>query len=250
MEKIEQGKRAKNNKKRLLQNSRVDLEPALKRPKSGGSHDLIISTTPSPMTLNSSRPASVVSSTAETLNGDDSFDIQGSTDGSEVNSEVSGAATGTTPVRKLPKSRREKLSGEAGSGGGGGAAATKRTAAPLGGRGKMQKSSKKGGARSAASAGAIAGAKAATNAAYAAYGLPTHHLSLSPAPPGGYSVSAISVPGTTTTSITTGSSTHSSPRVSPVPVAFVATSLVTTPPSNKSTSSKAPSSLTYAKNNL
>ena len=226
---IEQGKKSKNNKKRSHPPNDKEVEPFLKRPKSRGD---LVSNTPSPLTLSSSRPASVLSviSTSDIVNGDELLDHQGSTDGSEVNSELSGP--GTTPVRKLGKSRLGPLS-DAGRGG----KKAKQTSAPLGGRGRMQKSNKKVGSGSAAaSAGAIAGAKAATNAAYAAYGIASYHLS--PVSPGVHS----STHGTT-------SSTHSSPRVSPVPVAFVATSLVTTPPTNKTTY-KAPSSLTYAKNNL
>ena len=228
MERIEQSKKAKGKKRSHPPNGR-ELEPLLKRPKSRGD---LISNTPSPLTLNSSRPGSVLStaSTFDATNGDDSLDFQGSTDGSEVNSEISGP--GTTPVRKPAKSRIGALK-EAG-----GNRKPKRTSAPLGGRGKMQKSGKKTSGSAAASAGAIAGAKAASNAAYAAaYGIAAHHISPSPS----------SSPGVLAP--THGGSTHSSPRVSPVPMAFVATSLVTTPPSNKSTS-KAPSSLTYAKSNL
>jgi hypothetical protein len=225
MEKIEQGKRAKkNNKKRPHPGlGNENSEPLLKRPKSKGD---LISNTPSPMTMNASRPASVLSSTStvEPMNGGEGIlepQGPGSTDGSEGNAESTASGPGSTPGRKPATSRLQ-----------GGAVMNKRTSAPLGGRGKMQKSGKKagGGSRSAtaaASAGAIAGAKAATNAAFVAYGLPTHHISLSP------SSGASAVTG----------STHSSPRVSPVPMAFVATSLVTTPPK---LSSKAPSSLTYA----
>ena len=227
LEKIEQGKRAKkNNKKRPHPGQGNDnSEPLLKRPKSKGD---LISNTPSPMTMNSSRPASVLSSTstADPVNGGEGIlepQGAGSTDGSEANTELAAAAggpgstPGSTPGRKPATSRLQ------------GGVVKKRTSAPLGGRGKMQKSGKKSGrSAAAASAGAIAGAKAATNAAFAAYGLPPHHISPSP---GSSAVSG---------------STHSSPRVSPVPMAFVATSLVTTPPSNKLSSSKAPSSLTYA----
>lgn len=233
LEKIEQGKKAKNNKKRLphhhLYNN--ETEPLLKRPKLSVNADLV-SNTPSPMTLNSSsRPASVLStvSTGETLNGEEPHDFQGSTDGSEVNLEVP-AGPGSTPIRKPAKSRQ--LTGT------GGGRKLKRTTAPLGGRGKMQKSGGKGKkaglSRSvaAASAGAIAGAKAATSAAYAAYGIPSYHIS--PSPSGSPAIAG---------------STHSSPRVSPVPMAFVATSLVSTPPTN-TPPSKVPSSLAYAKSNL
>lgn len=226
LEKIEQGKRAKkNNKKRPHPGQGNDsLEPLLKCPKSKGD---LISNTPSPMTLNSSRPASVMSSTstADPVNGGEGIlepQGLGSTNGSEANTELAagggpGSTPGSTPGRKPAASRLQ------------GTVVNKRTSAPLGGRGKMQKSGKKSGrSAAAASAGAIAGAKAATNAAFAAYGLPPHHISPSPGS------SAMS------------GSTHSSPRVSPVPMAFVATSLVTTPPSNKLSSSKAPSSLTYA----
>ena len=242
MEKLEQGKRAKNNRKRLHTPNNSDAtDPLPKRPKSGGVNasvpaDLAVSNTPSPsVTFNSSRPASVMSmaSTVETMNGEEAVDHQGSS-GSETNLEAAaggggGGGPGSTPVRKAGKSRL----------GSGKAVVVNRTSAPLGGRGKMQKSSgKKGGSRSSAAAstaGAIAGAKAATSAAYAAYGLPTHHLT-TPSPGGS--------PAITT-------STHSSPRVSPVPMAFVATSLVTTPPTGSKSSSKLQTSLTYAnKNNI
>lgn len=255
MEKIEQGKRnSRNNKKRAQQAlGNSDGEPLMKRPKTkgGGGHP---STTPSPspMTLGS-RPGSVLStaSTGEPpVNGsydDPPVDTLGSMDGSETNLETSSVA-GTTPIRKPAKSR---LGVHLGTSPRGNSGKMKRTAAPLGGRGKMQKSTKKSGRSAAASAGAIAGAKAATSAAYAAYGLP-HHIS--PSPSGGAVGVVISGPGGSSISGGGGSgSSHShssSPRVSPIPMAFVATSLVSTPPSNKSSTSKAPSSLTFAKNNL
>lgn len=239
MEKIEQGKRARNNKKRLHPPNDIAADLLAKRPKSGAGGDIAISNTPSPMTLNSSRPGSVLSLASTggeiSMNGEDPVERQGSTDGSEANTEASGGA-GTTPARKLGKSRLG-----AGGGGRGGASVVRSrkvtggTSAPLGGRGKMQKSGGTGkkSRSAAASAGAIAGAKAATNAAYSAYGLPPHHLT-TPSPAGSPAVA--------------GGSAHSSPRVSPVPMAFVATSLVTTPPTNKG-SSKLQSSLTFAKSN-
>lgn len=236
LEKIEQGKRAsRNNRKRLHPpNDSTGDHLTVKRPKSGGGGGELVSNSPSPLTLNSSRPASVLStaSTGETMNGEEPLDHQGSTDGSETNLEVAGA--GTTPIRKLGKSR---LGGGAVMSPGGSNRKVSRASAPLGGRGKMQKSGGKkvGASRSAAaaSAGAIAGAKAATSAAYAAYGLPpTHHLT-TPSPGGSPAVA---------------SSTQSSPRVSPVPMAFVATSLVTTPPTSKG-GSKLHSSLSYANKN-
>lgn len=193
----------------------------MKRPK------FLVSNTPSPLMFNSSRPASVLSSasTTEPMNGGEAIlepQGPGSTDGSEGNTEL--AVPGSTPGRKPAKSRLGGSIVDSGRN-----RKLKRTSAPLGGRGKMQKSGKKASrSAAAASAGAIAGAKAATNAALAAYGLPPHHISPSP---GG-------------SSAVTGS-THSSPRVSPVPMPFVATSLITTPPTNK-LSSKVQSSLTYA----
>ncbi len=218
MERIEQGKKAKNNRKRSYPPNDGEMDAAvIKRPK------YIVSSTPSPLMLNSSRPASGLSMiNSDVMNGGgggggDELDHQGSTDGSEVNSEVSGP--GTTPIRHPSKSRITPRK-------------PKRTAAPLGGRGRVQKSNKKTGSGSAAaSAGAIAGAKAATSAAYAVYGISSHLVS--PSPSGGTSSGP--------------QSTHSSPRVSPVPMAFVATSLVTSPQTGKSL--KAPSSLTYTKGN-
>lgn len=237
MEKIEQGKRAGKNRKRPHPpGDHRDSESALKHPRIGRGDVTTTTVSSTPPPLNPSRPGSVLSMASSTVGGEavngggptgeDFTDPPGSVDGSEVNLDISGP--GTTPVRKLPKSRLETVRGDT-------ARKVKRTSAPLGGRGKMQKSSNKktGVSRSAAaSAGAIAGAKAATSAAYAAYGLPTHHIS--PSPSG--------------SSPTVAGSTHSSPRVSPVPMAFVATSLVTTPPTNKP-SSKVQSSLAYAKSN-
>lgn len=228
MEKIEQGKRSSKNKKKRLRPQNEGFEPLLKRPKTKG--DQLVSNSPSPMLMNSSRPGSVISS-ASTMNGGEVIlepqGPPGSTDGLEA-SNAEAVAPGSTPGRKPAVSRLRVVNAADKNRG------VKRTSAPLGGRGKMhkmQKSSKKGGvsrSAAAASAGAIAGAKAATTAAYAAYGLPPHHIS--PSPGGSPAISG---------------STHSSPRVSPVPMAFVATSLVTTPPTNK-VSSKVPSSLTYA----
>ncbi len=258
LEKIEQGKRnSRNNKKRAYPpGGSSDGEPLLKRLKSKGGGRLLSATpSPSPMTLASSRPGSVLStaSTGELpLNGnsdDMPVDPPGSNEGSETNLEITSAA-GTTPVRKPGKSRLGVFLGASPGANGG---KMKRTAAPLGGRGKMQKSTKKaggGGRSAAASAGAIAGAKAATSAAYAAYGLPPHHIS--PSPSGGGSQVVLTASGGGGGGGGGGSShSHSSsPRVSPVPMAFVATSLVTTPPSNKLTTSKAPSSLTFVRNNV
>ena len=272
LERTEQGKKAtKNHKKRLNPPNCRESEPASKRTKAHNNHQLefTASNTPSPLTLNYSRPTSVLSVASATINivnGDDAMDFQGSTDGSEVNSELSGPKT--TPVHKLPAKTRLGLlesttavGMEVGatsqlssllmppSSSSGGGRRVKQTSAPLGGRGKMQKSvSKKGGGKgggAAASAGAIAGAKAASNAAYAAYGIP---FSLSP-------TSSSAAAGSLAPSLSyypTGGSTHSSPRVSPVPMAFVATSLITTPPTNSrpSPSSKTLSSLSNAKNDF
>ena len=216
----QQGKKPKNNRKRKNVPNGREGESLLKRPATGTG---LVSSTPSPLMF-STRPDSVISvgSNSEIFNGDDSIDVVGSIDGTEVNSEVARqGGGGTTPVRKLTGTRRTD----------GGGLGAKKTSAPLGGRGKMQRSSKKGGSGSAAaSAGAMAGALAASSAAYAAYaagyGLSPHQISPSPSNSGGS-------PGGATLISHHGNSVHSSPRVSPVPQAFVATSLITTPPTSK-----------------
>ena len=155
----QQGKKPKNNRKRKNVPNGREGESLLKRPATGTG---LVSSTPSPLMF-STRPDSVISvgSNSEIFNGDDSIDVVGSIDGTEVNSEVARqGGGGTTPVRKLTGTRRTD----------GGGLGAKKTSAPLGGRGKMQRSSKKGGSGSAAaSAGAMAGALAASSAAYAAY---------------------------------------------------------------------------------
>ena len=239
-----QAKKAKNTKKRKNPPNGRDLEPFGKRPNTGTG---LISTTPSPLIFSSTRPDSVMSmaSNTDTLNGDDLIDVV-STDGIDSlnNSfpDTPNSRPGSTPVRKgnKVKSLREgKLSKTANK---------KRTTAPLGGRGKMQRNSKKAASGSAAaSAGAIAGALAASNAAYAAtcttYGISPHNFTPSPSNSAmsGGSSGVFNAQGG-------GNSTHSSPRVSPVPPAFVATSLVSiTPPSSLKTGLK--SSLTHSKTN-
>lgn len=265
LERIEQGKKAAKNKKRpRALNGKEPAEPSSKRAKVRGSNqhqlDVMASNTPSPspLTLSTSRPTSVLSvasAAPDIPNGDDSSDHPGSTDGSEVNLEISGP--GTTPVRKVPAKSKLGLHGitavSAGGDSGGSllqvsslspspstngrSRRVKQTAAPLGGRGKMQKTvgkkgggkgSNKGGASgsAAASAGAKAGAKAATDAAYAAYGIP-----ISPSPVNSPAASG-SLPSLPAAYNPSNNSTHSSPRVSPVPMAFVATSLVSTTPSS------------------
>jgi len=257
LERIEQGKKAAKNKKRSRAPNGIEVhEPSAKRSKlraGSGQHQLEVgaSNSPSPLTLSTSRPTSVLSiagATLDVMNGDDSSDMPGSTDGSEVNSEVSGP--GMTPVRKpqaKSKLGRPGISTVAtGDYGGSGALlqvpsstpspssnasrSVKQTSAPLGGRGKIGKGigkkaggkgSGKGGSAgsAAASAGARAGAKAATSAAYAAYGIP-----ISPSPANSPVASASLPAGYSQSS----QSAHSSPPGSPVPMAFVATSLVST----------------------
>lgn len=240
MDQMLQAKKAKNSKKRKNPPNGRDIEPFGKRPNTGTG---FISTTPSPLIFSSSRPDSVLSmaSNTDTLNGDDLIDVV-STDGMDsMNNSISEVPTrpGSTPVRKGNKAksfRDGKMT----------KTAKKRTTAPLGGRGKMQRNNKKAASGSAAaSAGAIAGALAASNAAYAAtcttYGISPHHFTPSP------SNSAIS--GSSGVLNTQGgNSTHSSPRVSPVPPAFVATSLVAITPTS-SLKSGVKSSLTHSKTN-
>ncbi len=201
LDQLQQGKKSKS--KRKVAPNGTDFEPPRKR-------TLPISATPSPL-LFASRPDSVLSiaSAVDTVNGEDNVDII------EVTNDM--PRPGTTPVRskKRTESRR-------------GVSKAKKSRAPLGGRGRIQRTGKKPVSRSAAasSAGAIAGAMAANNAAYAAYSgigygispVPSHSLGGSP---GSALVSTL------------GSSTQSSPRTSPGPTPFVATSLISTPPSQK-----------------
>ena len=247
MDQMLQAKKARNNKKRKIAPNGRDLEPLIKRPNTGTG---FVSATPSPLIF-SSRPDSVMSmaSNADTLNGDDLIDVV-STDGLDPmnTSAVSDTPSrpGSTPVRKggKAKSLREsnKLSASK--------TAKKKTTAPLGGRGKMQRSNKKAASGSAAaSAGAMAGALAASNAAYAAtcntYGISPQNFTPSPSnsavsgspgvlnPPGGGGG---------------GNSAQSSPRVSPVPPAFVATSLVSITP-NSSMKGGLKNALAHSKTN-
>ena len=244
MDQMLQAKKAKSGKKRKNPPNGREIEPFGKRPNTGTG---IISTTPSPLIF-SSRPESVLSmaSNTDTLNGDDLIDVI-STDGVDaMNTSVSDTPSrpGSTPIRKANKAKRfrdgSKLSSKT---------AKKRTTAPLGGRGKMQRNNKKAASGSAAaSAGAIAGALAASNAAYAAtcntYGISPHNFTPSP------SNSAVSgSPGQILMSSQGGgNSAHSSPRASPVPPAFVATSLVSIAP-NSGLKGGVKSSLTQSKTN-
>ncbi len=191
----------KKSKKRKTAPNGTEVEPSHKR-------TLPISATPSPL-LFTSRPDSVLSAVSggtDMLNGDTIIDVG---DASEVNGDMPRPST--TPVRA--KNRRGVKS-----------------SAPLGGRGRIQRTGKKPASRNtaAASAGAIAGAMAASNAAYAAYGPSGIGYGVSPVP----SHSLAGSPGSTMAS-NHGSSTQSSPRTSPGPPPFVATSFISTPPSHK-----------------
>ena len=247
MDQMLQAKKAKSGKKRKNPPNGREIEPFGKRPNTGTG---IMSTTPSPLIF-SSRPDSVLSmaSNTDTLNGDDLIDVV-STDGADAlnTSNVSDAPSrpGSTPIRKANKAKSLRESGKLSS-----KTTKKRTTAPLGGRGKMQRNNKKAASGSAAaSAGAIAGALAASNAAYAAtcntYGISPHNFTPSP------SNSAVS--GSPRQVLTSsqgqggGNSAHSSPRVSPVPPAFVATSLVSITP-NSGLKGGVKNSLTQSKTN-
>ena len=180
----QQGKKTKGKKRKNPPGGR-EAEPLLKRANAG-----FVSSSPSPLVF--SRPDSVMSGVSE-LNGEDTVDVVGSTNGSEVAlSETS--RPGSTPVRHRG-----------------------RTAAPLGGRGRIQRKKASGPSGSAAAAGALAGALAASNATYAAYGLSPHHISPSPIN------SVTASPVSTLQAVRDSNSTHNSPRVSPVPSSFVAT---------------------------
>ena len=172
---LQQGKKSKSRKRRNPPNGREN-EPFLKRPMASGS--------PSPLIF--SRPGSVMSE----INGEDTVDVIGSTDGSEEPSRP-----GSTPVRQK-------------------GSCIARTSVPLGGRGRMHRKRfiGTGSGSAAASAGALAGALAANSAAYVAYGVSPTHVSPSP----------INSLGASPASNLHGNSTHSSPRVSPVPSAFIA----------------------------
>ncbi len=249
MDQMLQAKKAKSGKKRKNPPNGRDIEPFGKRPNTGTTG--FVSTTPSPLIF-SSRPDSVLSMTSntDTLNGDDLIDVV-STEGTDVmnTSSMSDAPSrpGSTPIRKANKAKSFRDGGNKLSKG-----TKKRTTAPLGGRGKMQRNNKKAASGSAAaSAGAIAGALAASNAAYAAtcntYGILPHNFTPSPS---NSAVSGSPAPGgqTLTPSQGGGNSAHSSPRVSPVPPAFVATSLVSITP-NSGLKGGVKSSLTQSKTN-
>ena len=247
MDQMLQAKKAKNSKKRKNPPNGRELEPFGKRPNTGTG---IASTTPSPLIF-SSRPDSVLSMTSntDTLNGDDLIDVV-STDGVDaMNTSVSDAPSrpGSTPIRKGNKAKSFRDSGGKLSK----TAAKKRTTAPLGGRGKMQRSNKKAAFGSAAaSAGAIAGALAASNAAYAAtcntYGILPHNFTPSPS---NTAVSGSIAQAQLSAAQQGGNSTQSSPRVSPVPPpAFVATSLVSITP-NSALKGGVKTSLTQSKTN-
>lgn len=178
MQEQELGKRVKGKKRKSIPNGREN-EPLTKKPN--------ISSSPSPLIF-SSRPASVMSAASSDMvvNGDLVVDI---TDGTEDPSQLPGTLSGA---------HQEKHRG--------------RTSAPLGGRGKFQKRKGGGGGSSmsaAASAGAMAGALAASNATFATlgYSLPSYQVTPSP------SNSLSAYPGSTQ-----GNSTHSSPRASPIPI--------------------------------
>ena len=248
MDQMLQAKKAKSGKKRKNPPNGRDIEPFGKRPNTGTG---IVSTTPSPLIF-SSRPDSVLSMTSntDTLNGDDLIDVVSTEGADAMNTSIASdtpSRPGSTPIRKPKKAKSFRDSG------GNKLSKTttkKRTTAPLGGRGKMQRNNKKAASGSAAaSAGAIAGALAASNAAYAAtcntYGILPHNFTPSP------SNSAVSgSPGgqALTSSQGGGNSVHSSPRVSPVPPAFVATSLVSITP-NSGLKGGVKSSLTQSKTN-
>lgn len=220
-EQLQQGKKTKNSNKRKNASNGIDSEPLRKRPNTATSG--FISATPSPLVF-ASRPDSVMSlaSVTEPLNGDDAVDVVGSTDSSEVNLDIS--KPGNTPVRAKKQQGNSSRRGVGKS---------KKTAAPLGGRGRFQRTGKKPiSGSAAASAGAIAGAIAANNAAYAVFGQIGYGISPSP------SNSVAGSPGGQLLTNTHGNSTQSSPRASPTPAAFVATSLITTPPSQKNNSKK------------
>ena len=143
------------------------------------------------------------------VNGDLVVDVVGGVEGVD----------GTSQVQGTPPTGRKKHRG--------------RTSAPLGGRGKFQK--KKGGGggsmSAAASAGAMAGALAASNATFATLGYSLQTQQASPSP-SNHSLSA--VPG--------NSSTQSSPRASPIPIN---SGILQTPPGTRLA---VPRILTQAKN--
>ncbi len=189
----------KKTTKRKNQPNGKEYEPLLKKSKRG-----LVSGSSSPVVF--SRPESVMSGVSELNGGDEMVDIVGSTDGMEDSSRP-----GSTPIRRK---RGSKGKGK--------------TSVPLGGRGKMQRKrfSAVGSGSAAASAGALAGALAASSAAYTAYGISPRRVSPSP-------ISSHS--GSPASNIQNTHSTHSSPRVSPVPSAFIGSSQ--TPPGTKAAKS-------------
>ena len=156
-----------------------------------------MSASPSPLVFASSRPVSVMSAASSevTMNGDMTVDIAGGVVTGEPELYSPQSSTGG---HKKERKRRGKIS------------------APLGGRGKFQKRKGGGGGSmsAAASAGAMAGALAASNAAFATlgYSIPTYQVSPSPS---NHSLSVVPPSASTY-----GSSAHSSPRASPSPLSL------------------------------
>ena len=182
---------------------------------------LNVSTSPSPLVFStSSRPVSVMSAAS-------SFDVI-------MNGGDTTITTTTIDVDVVDTPLQIAVGGQSGKRKHGG-----KTSAPLGGRGKFQKKKGAGGGSmsAAASAGAMAGALAASNAAFATlgYSLPTtttHHYQ-APSPSNHCNLSALPLPPSSH-GTTTGSSTHSSPRASPSPVAFTSTAVPQqTPPGSR-----------------
>lgn len=205
LEQLQQGKKNKN--KRKTAPNGTEMEPPRKR-------SLPISATPSPL-LFTSRPDSVLSlvSGTDTINGEDTADHVDVQSVSEINNDIPQVGNTQSRTKKRGNTQRGVSKG-------------KKSSAPLGGRGRIQRTGKKATGSAAASAGAIAGAIAANNAAYAAYG--GIGYTVSPVP----SHSLGGSPGSALTSAH-GSSTQSSPRTSPGPPAFVATSLMAAPKNTK-----------------
>ena len=179
------GKKTKNRKRKNPDSNGKENEPFLKKPHFVS----LASATPSP--LPSSRPASVLSGTSDLTNGMEDVDVLGNGGGEGGEALLEASCPGSTPIRK----RARKLG---------------KTAAPLGGRGKMhRKKLNTGSGSAAASAGALAGALAANSVACAApYALSPHYISPSP------SSSVVASPAQG------GGSKQSSPRASPVPMAM------------------------------
>jgi hypothetical protein len=190
----EQGKRPRGKKRKGFPSS-PDSEPLPKKAN--------VSTSPSPLVF-SSRPASVMSAASSdvAMNGDMVVDVVGGV------SEGALENPGTPTPGGLIKEKKHRG----------------RTSAPLGGRGKFQKRKGGGGGSmsAAASAGAMAGALAASNAAFATlgYALPTHQQAS--ASPTSNSLSAVPA------SAHSGSA-QSSPRASPIPLGSSAMMVQTSP---------------------